>query len=243
MKNKWDKKAQHYGRYSPEGDGLEGIVLALLEQMGVEFEGKNVLDIGCGTGVYTLHIAQLAKRVDAIDISGEMLRILEDDAFRYKIDNIHTYTSNWDEFILPHTRYDYAISTMSPATREQAGFEKMHRSAHTKIFLGWGDKRGTELLEELFDIHGQIYTPPNGAVKLRAWLEDKHIEYTLKEHIETKTRKRTMVEAIQRYAWHLQARDMTPDRDKIRSLLQMYLDADRNVVERVKNYFNLIVWR
>ncbi len=242
MKQKWDKKAHRYGRYSPTPDTLERAVFDLLEDMGVSFENKSIIDIGCGTGVYTLHIAQKAAHVDAVDISQEMLNILKEDAASCHITNIDTYQSDWEDFMLPAHKYDIALSTMSPATREEKGFAKMDRSANTRIFLGWGDKRDTDLIEELFISHGQTYTPPNGAVKLRKWLDKNKIEYSIREHIELKTRVKPIKSAIDKYTWHLEARGMAPDRQLIETTLLRYLDSDGNVVESVKNYFNLIVW-
>jgi len=242
MQNKWDKKAHRYGRYTPEGDHLERIICDLMGEMGVDFAGKRVIDIGCGTGIYTLRVAQRATHVDALDISGEMIKILEEDTARYGFENIHPFHSGWEEFSLPDARYDYALSTMSPATHNAEGFAKMHRSAQTKIFLGWGAKRGTILLEELIAAHGATYTPPNGAVRLKEWLEAENIPYDLKEYPEEKVRSRPLAKAIEAYTWHLKVRDLTPDRERIEAILLRYMDTDGNVVERVTNHFNLIVW-
>jgi len=242
MQNKWDKKAHRYGRYTTESDTLETIICGMMAEMGVDFSGKRVVDIGCGTGVYTLRVAQKAAQVDALDISEEMLKILREDAKNHGLTNIQTHHSDWIDFPLPDVPYDYALSTMSPATRDRAGFARIHEAATTRIFLGWGDKRGTGLLEELFAAAGQTYTPPNGAVKLRAWLEEHAIPYRLREYAETKTRIRSLPKAIEAYSWRVEAHGSTPDPALVEAVLRRYLDNEGNVVERVINYFNLIVW-
>ncbi len=242
MQNKWDKKAHRYGRYTTESDTLETIICGMMKEMGVDFLGKRVVDIGCGTGVYTLRVAQKAAQVDALDISEAMLNVLREDSQTYGITNIRTHHSDWIDFPLPDVPYDYALSTMSPATREAQGFERMHRAAQTRIFLGWGDKRGTGLMEELFAAHGQTYTPPNGAVKLRAWLEEHTIPYHLREHAETKVRTRPLTKAIEAYSWRVEAHGAMPDPQKVEAVLRRYLNDEGNVVERVINYFNLIIW-
>ncbi len=242
MENIWNKKARRYNRYSPSNDTFESKICSLIAQMGVKWDSKKVIDIGCGTGVYTLRIAKKAKMVDALDISEEMLSLLKEDAARYDIENIQTRHSSWEEFDLPDTKWDIAISTMSPATRTDDGFDKMHRSAHTKIFLGWGDKRGTKLLEELFEAHGAYYTPPNGGVRLIKWLEDNSISYKLQKPVEEKVRIKPIDDAIESCALRLEAHDLHPDRKKIDKVLQNHLDTEGKVVERVTNYFNLIVW-
>ncbi len=242
MQNIWDTKAHRYGRYTTESDTLETIICGMMGEMGVDFSGKRVVDIGCGTGVYTLRVAQKAAQVDAIDISEAMLKILRQDAQTHGITTIRTYHSDWIDFPLPDLPYDCALSTMSPATRDPQGFARMHEAAATRIFLGWGDKRGTGLMEELFAAHGQTYTPPNGAVKLRAWLEEHPLPYRLREYTETKVRIRPLPKAIEAYRWRVEAHGSTPDPARIEAVLRRYLDEEGNVVERVINVFNLIVW-
>ena len=242
MRNAWDKKAQRYGRYTTDPDTLEAEMFRLMGEMGVDFSDKRVIDIGCGTGVYTLHLAQKAQHVDALDISEEMLKILRNDADNHGLTSIRTVHSDWENFSLPDTPYDYALSTMSPATRTPGGFAKMSRSASTKIFLGWGDKKGTSLLEKLFAAHDSVYTPPNGAIKLRAWLETNEIPYQLREYAETKTRTKPLAKAIESYGWRLEAHGITPDPGRIRPVLEAYRDNEGHVVETVVNDFNLIIW-
>jgi SAM-dependent methyltransferase len=243
MENIWNKKAHRYNRYTPGSDMFESEICSLIGQMGIEWSGQKVLDIGCGTGVYTLRIAQKSKTVDALDISEEMLSLLNKDAKQYDIENIQTRHSNWEEFELPVQKWDIAISTMSPATRTDDGFDKMHRSARTKIFLGWGDKRGTALLEELFEAHGALYTPPSGGARLTRWLKGRSIPYKLKKPVEEKVRTKSIDNAIESCALRLEAHDLHPDRNRIYEVLQNHLNNDGKVVERVTNYFNLIIWQ
>lgn len=63
---KWSKKPQHV--YS-ESEETARNYLQLLQKEGVSFYGKKVLDIGCGTGMYSNLIVELgAERVLGIDI-------------------------------------------------------------------------------------------------------------------------------------------------------------------------------
>ncbi len=78
--NKWDEKAKNYSRYSSCNNTFEANVLKTIKNLGIDFANKNIIDIGCGTGVYTLHVARFAKKVIGIDYSINMLEILNEDS-------------------------------------------------------------------------------------------------------------------------------------------------------------------
>jgi len=242
LREKWDKKAQNYNRYTEETDVLEATICRYIIEAGIVLDGKSVLDIGCGTGAYTLRMAQRAQHIDAIDISPAMLEILAKDAQSIGLHNIRTHQSSWEDFSLPVQPYDIAVATMFPALKEDQHFQKMHDAAATKLFLGWGGKRGTELIEALFETHGGTYRPPNSATVLKAWLEQEHHPYRVIEHTEEKIRIKPWEEAIENYSWHLKVRGMPPDREKIREVLEQYRNAQGDVVERTLNYLNLVIW-
>lgn len=241
LEEKWDKKAQNYNRYTDKPDVLEAIICRYIKEAGIDLEDKKILDIGCGTGAYTLRFAQKAKTVDAIDISSAMLSILNKDAKSIGLENITTHQSDWELFELPR-RYDIAIATMFPALKKDRHFRKMHEAAPSKLFLGWGGKRGTELIEELFLLHGSTYQPPNSAAVLRHWLDEQKIPYQVIEHTEEKKRIKELEKAIENYSWHLKVRGVTPDRKKIISVLEKYTDSSGKVVEQTHNYLNLLMW-
>jgi peptidoglycan/xylan/chitin deacetylase (PgdA/CDA1 family)/SAM-dependent methyltransferase len=59
------------------------------------FSGEDrVLEIGAGTGIFTLAIARRCREVVALDISSDMLRVLERKAREAGIANIRTVTGN-----------------------------------------------------------------------------------------------------------------------------------------------------
>ncbi len=242
LQEKWDKKAQQYNRYTPSDTVLEAAICQKVTQTSMNLSGKNILDIGCGTGAYTLRFAQKAAHVDAVDISPEMLRILREDANNISLENITTHCINWEAYPLPDTPYDIAIATMFPALKEDHHFQKMHDAATTKLFLGWGGKRGTELIEALFETHGGTYHPPNSATVLKAWLDKENHPYQVIEHTEEKIRIKPWEEAIENYSWHLKVRGMPPNREKIIQVLEQYRNEQGEVVERTLNYLNLVLW-
>jgi len=239
--NKWDKKAKNYSRYNEDETSFEQRIFQALDSLHVDFTDKTLLDVGCGTGVYTLHLAKKCLYVDGIDSSKEMLKILQNDAKKLNLTNINTIHEDWTSFTCKE-KYDFALTTMSPAIKVAADLEKIDNSANTKIYLGWAGKRYTHIIEKLFQVHDGIYIPPNGAQKVKDWLEKEKKYYQLVEFDEEKIRTREFDKSIENFMWHLEVRGIKPDREKIKKVLEWHCDEDGNVTETTVNHMNLIVW-
>jgi len=238
---KWDQKAKNYSRYNENEGSFENQIFDALSSLDINFKGKTLLDIGCGTGVYTLHLAKRCLHVVGIDSSQEMLKVLKEDANKLKLTNIETLHTNWDGFTCKE-KFDYAFCTMSPAVRNDNDLEKMTDCGKTKIYLGWAGKRDTVIIEELFKAHNSIYYPPNGAQKVKDWLNKQNKFYKVLKFNETKIRKREFNEAVENFKWHLDVRGLRPDTKKIEMVLKKFCDKDNFVTETTINHFNLIIW-
>ncbi|MBL0708651.1 MAG: class I SAM-dependent methyltransferase [Sulfurimonas sp.] len=239
--NKWDKKAKNYSRYGEDKDRFENRIFDALDSLHVEFQDKTLLDIGCGTGVYTLHLAKKCSHIDGIDSSKEMLEVLKEDAKKLNLTNTDTLHIGWDSFTCKEV-YDYALCTMSPAIREDRDLEKMTKCAKTKIYLGWAGKRETHIIEALFKAHGSSYSPPNGAKKVKEWLNKNSKFYQVIPFDEEKIRTREFDEAVENFEWHLDVRGLKPDKKKIVEVLEKFRDKENCITETTINHFNLIVW-
>jgi len=67
-------------------------------------------DFGCGSGYFTVLLAQKVKKVYAIDIQKEMLRFLEDKLRRHRINNIELRLSKPNEIPLEDEAVDFLMS-------------------------------------------------------------------------------------------------------------------------------------
>jgi SAM-dependent methyltransferase len=240
--NKWDEKAKNYARYSTRANSFEANVMETLKKLNIDFKDKKILDVGCGTGVYTLKIAQLAKSVVGIDFSEKMLEVLKEDAKKLNITNITTHHSTWDDFNLNNQIYDISICTMSPAVKTQEQLEKFHKSAKIKIYLGWAGVRDCTILDDLFVAHNTIYEPPNGAKRVKEWLHVNNINYKIKNFEELKIRVRSYEEALENYTWHLNVRGVNPKKEKIINIIKPLCDKEKNITEETINKMDLLVW-
>jgi ArsR family transcriptional regulator len=70
----FDEIAGRYSSLTQPGGGWQALAAALA----AGFAGQTVADIGCGEGDLTLLLARFAKRVMAIDLSAQMLRVVQE---------------------------------------------------------------------------------------------------------------------------------------------------------------------
>ena len=240
----WDKKAGSYNRFSHDPHSFQHIILSKIEQRGITFRQKNILDIGCGTGVYTLHIAKEALHVNALDFSQEMLNVLQEDAIKEALNEKFTYTcSTWSDFSHQEI-FDIVFSSMSPAFTCDADFEKMNDCAREFcVYLGWGGKRESTLLDPIFQAHGKALNVPAGSEKLRAWLERVDITYE-SEYIEEKTLHVKMYEkARESVLWHLEINGIIANVPATEALLKGLCDAKGTISFETTVGVELISWK
>ena len=110
-KNSWDKKSESYTKFSGELGDFGKRVFEILCGWGVSFAGKSVLDVGAGTGVYSLYLASLGAKVTAIDSSEGMLRELRHSAQEFGIPLQNVLNLSFAEFCERLSRNGFANAT------------------------------------------------------------------------------------------------------------------------------------
>ena len=106
--NSWDKKSESYAKFSGELEDFGKRVFEILRGWGVSFAGKSVLDVGAGTGVYSLYLASLGAKVTAIDSSEGMLRELRRSAQEFGIPLQNVLNLSFAEFCERLSRNGFA---------------------------------------------------------------------------------------------------------------------------------------
>ena len=76
----WNKMARAYEDFNTGDDSYSACIeWPTIKKMLPELRGKRVLDVGCGTGIFTFLLEQYnPKRLVGIDLSEEMLKIAEE---------------------------------------------------------------------------------------------------------------------------------------------------------------------
>lgn len=254
--NSWDKKSESYAKFSGELGDFGKRVFEILRSWGVSFAGKSVLDVGAGTGVYSLYLASLGAKVTAIDSSEGMLRELRRSAKEFGISLQNVLNLSFAEFcerlsrdgfadaagenfkIYPRSQseisnaqaqeaqalnlkdaagknresenfkipavFDIAFLTMSPALKSTEDFEAFLALGERKIYLNWASERNSSMLAPLFERFGtgrkRLAT---AAEKFEALLGARDIKFKSEILTEKREQKRSLQEAVQNAAWHL----------------------------------------
>jgi SAM-dependent methyltransferase len=167
----WENMADHYPLpFDPKTLVDTNRVIDIAEEKGVIIDRATILDIGCGTGIYTLPMAQRADRVTGIDSSYKMLAILARERSAHHIGNTTIYQLNWQQADIQSLglakAFDIVWASMTPAIRDEKSLDKMRLCAKTWcVYVGWGNLRKNELLEEAFAAHGLSFGPPPVTIK------------------------------------------------------------------------------
>ena len=80
---KYDKQQQKFRDYRMESQEI-------IAQLALG-PGQTIIDMGCGTGAFTIHAAGYFRKVYAVDISPAMLRYARKKAARAKLNNIYFF--------------------------------------------------------------------------------------------------------------------------------------------------------
>jgi ubiquinone/menaquinone biosynthesis C-methylase UbiE len=91
----WDNVAPKFKKTKGKNDYSK----KLLDEIALKPD-DTVLDIGCGSGIITIPLAQTAKTVTALDISRKMLQLLEENATEEGLTNINLLNRRLEDVLL-----------------------------------------------------------------------------------------------------------------------------------------------
>jgi len=248
IKGFWNVKAKRYPLpFDPKTLRKTEEIIALAKGRGAMVAGARILDIGCGTGIFTLPLAREATKVTGVDFSETMLSRLNEEAGSRGIKNVDVLYSTWkDADIREHgfeKAFDTVWSSMSAAIRDAADLEKMEAcSKQWCVFIGWGSIRRNTLMERAFELHGLTLTPPPGAYSIYGMLKNRGIKPTLDFVDTTWDWDGTIEEALVDIGGHIEMQGVACDKAALRELLSK--EAQDNVVRHTTHAEQgVIVWR
>jgi SAM-dependent methyltransferase len=144
----------------------DGLLDHVLTHAGAE---ETALDIGAGTGRWTVPLARTVRRVTALEPMPEMARMLRANLARADADNVDIVAAGWEDAgVGPHDIVVAAHSMyMSPDLADFARF--MERHARRFCFMEMRLPPANGIVGELsLRIHGSTHDSPNAVVAYNA---------------------------------------------------------------------------
>jgi SAM-dependent methyltransferase len=251
IKKFWEMKAQKYPLPLEKGDDLKATesIIAVVKKRGVILSGKSILDIGCGTGAFTLPLALEAAWVKGLDVSEFMLAMFKKAASKHGVRNVEALRASWSDLDV-HAQgfekaFDIVWTAMSMAVSGKNDLSKMEScSRDWCVYVGWGNKRENALMEEVFKAHGIALRPPPGTEVMFELLSKMGRGPSI-DFIETSWEWQGSVEeALEDIAGHveMEGHGKAPDRKIIRNVIKSYAQDD-SVRHTTHVEEGVIVWR
>lgn len=124
----WNSMAASFGQNN-ELDEQADSFLDLLKSDRMLNKKSKILDIGCGTGKYSIALAKQCDTVIGVDLSSKMLDIAHQKATQQGISNAKFICLDWHNADLEKLGYDkefdLVIARMTPAIQSGATFMKL----------------------------------------------------------------------------------------------------------------------
>lgn len=239
----WDEKARTFPRFEEGDNTYEAGMLRLAREHGVVFSGKDILDVGCGSGMYTIRLAREAAHVTATDFSPEMLRILQEDAAAQGVTNIRCVQSAWMDFPVTRT-HDVVFASMTPAVNDHAGRDKLLMHAHGwVVYMGWNERGTSDIMAGVLARHNITPRRYDAARQTRRWLEEKNMAHTsipVRGRWDIAWNKADLLHSC---TVSVMAYGVEPDTDFIASHLETFRTASGAYREQTDYVIEMLLWQ
>lgn len=221
-------------------------VLAKIRKKNFSFRGKSVLDIGCGTGIYSLPLAARARTLTALDFSPEMLDILKREAAKKKIKNLEILECRWEDFKAPRRngkKFDACFASMTAAVKKFSDVKKMEDCAREFCaVVTWAGARENAFMDRICAKFGVKRKAPDFAKTVEKYLKAKNRKYAKMIFTETWNFKGTPREAAENMMPHLRINGAKTDLKTLERVIREEC-ASRTVRHRTRARKALFVWK
>ncbi|MGC8867555.1 MAG: methyltransferase domain-containing protein [Elusimicrobiales bacterium] len=245
MKKFWEFKSKKYPKPFDHNilDETKRII-SIIENLGVDFKNKKIIDIGCGTGIYGLVLSELADEVFCLDFSKNMIDILKNEADKRGIKNSKCIVCDFKDFDAKEyeKHFDISFASMTPAIKDEKDVYKMELlSKKWCVYIGWAGKRENKIADELYSLFGLKPHLPTGFFDVKKILKDKKRKF--KTHIfETSWKwKGSIDEAMEEFALRIELDIKDVDRNKIKEFLKSKFPSGDVEYETLASE-GIIVW-
>lgn len=214
----WDEKSSSYPRCKAIlQNSFESQIINKFIELGINFN-SHIVDVGCGTGIFSLYIAKLAKSVLCVDISLKMLEILKNDANNLGV-NIDIFCGNFWQI---DKKFDLAFLSRSPAVYDEES---------ASMFLELADK--IAYINHIKPMYNSIITPVLNGFECQKnififseFLKQNNIHYKRKKIVEKNVVTQNVFEIFDSLLWHLKINKIQFNLNKVLEFLEDDLKDD-----------------
>ncbi len=201
-KTRWDKIATKFNEWMKTDDYPQIFASKIHKE-----PDYTVLDLGCGNGSITLEVAKHVKHVTAVDMSGEMLKLVEEKARKNGISNIEYVQSSIEDIDpLEIGQYDVVIASRSLGNiyNIQKELKKIDRIAKKYVYMTHWSATSKQSEKDLCKIIGAPHYPSPNYMHVCNMLYQMRI-YACLEPIECTSRHvyQDLNDAVDRHVWKL----------------------------------------
>lgn len=120
----WDYMSSIYEEIEQNNKELIDRVINVMEEEKLFSKSTRVLEIGAGTGSFTIPLSRRVRQVLAIDSSRGMLDKLENRLKEFKISNVRTLHEKWENVKI-NKKFDFVFAAFCPAVNNKERLFKM----------------------------------------------------------------------------------------------------------------------
>lgn len=188
-----------------------------------------LLDVGCGTGRFTLELAPAVAAVTAVDPSAAMLQHLRATADEKGITNVHCIQATWEEAEVDEADISICAHVLPFIEDADRFLEQLDRSSRKRVFV-YMNALGSETPDPFWRrFHGQPLPPSPTYLDAADVLEELGIEPDVEiVELPRVVRHATIEDAIDEYREGLALEDSEQVRRELLLLLQDWLVRDAN---------------
>lgn len=204
----------------------------------------SVIDIGAGTGRWTVPIANVVSRVTAVDPSSHMLALLNRNAEQAGVSSkITTVQAAWETAAVECHDVAICFHAMYMSTDFAAFIRKMEGCARRTCYLGLRHFPIDGIIQELCTtIYGTRHDSPNFVVGYNALYQMGIYANVLVEDFRQNWTDTSLDEAFARAKRHLRLEETTEHDSLIRSTLKRRLVLKNAVYEWPDGMSTAMVW-
>lgn len=248
----WEARASGYALpFEKESLDRTNRIIRIMRNRGLPIEGAKILDVGCGTGTMALPLAQTGAIVTALDISGNMLKRLAEEARRIGIPEVERIRAAWKRLNPVKTSlsgaFDIVLSSLSVAVETEDDVLKMECcSKQWCVCVASGRIRRygpCELVMRFFDVP---LDPRPDIRSLRRKLKEMGRNYSYDYFTITKKEKKNVGELAREMANRLEAEGKKPNLSRISttiSSLYPSVNEKGSVACRRKTDIGVLIWK